>query len=575
MLGELLKNSQETVVPFLTSYFNHLFNISLFPEQWSKALLVPIHKKGSINDPDNYRGISLLSNLSKCYTYILNKRLEVWAESQGKLVEEQGGFRKGRSTVDHIFVMISMVEKALAKSKGKLYVAFVDFRKAYDSVNRNILWDILRRAGAGGKMLRALRAMYNSVVASVRVEVDCTTEEFSCPVGLKQEKCSSPLLFSFFINELATTVRDKGTHGVQFVQGMAEVFLLLFADDVALVSLTPGGLQKQLNNLKAEADRLKLEVNLAKTSIIVFRKGGHLSRHERWTYGDVELEVVNSYKYLGIALTTKLSTTQAVADLIPKAKRKIITILKALRKINCTDWGVFSKIFDAQIQPALLYASGIWGTRRVETVEKVHLFAIKRFLGLSNRTPSIIVYGESGRYPLAVSSQIRSIKYWLRLLKLNQYRLPFGAYRCSQNLAERGKVSWAGRVKELLLKQGFGEVWYNQGVGDEKKFLMTFSQRLKDCFGQSWHDKLESIDRFFEYKLMKQNFGMEEYICSVKGHLRDALLRFRAGVSWIKAHRFRLSLELIPHARFAHTRQRTNCMFCANVQRTIILDPTF
>ena len=72
--------------------------------------------------------------------------------------------------MDHIFVMISMVEKALKKSKGKLYVAFVDNRKAYDSVKRNILWDVLRRAGAGGKMVRALRAMYSSVVASVRVE---------------------------------------------------------------------------------------------------------------------------------------------------------------------------------------------------------------------------------------------------------------------------------------------------------------------------------------------------------------------------------------------------------------------
>ena len=225
VLGELLKNSQETVVPFLTSYFNHLFNISLFPEQWAKALLVPIHKKESINDPDNYRGIFLRSILSKCYTYVLNKRLEVWA-GQRKLVEEQGGFRKGRPTVDHIFVMISMVEKALAKSKGKLYVAFVDFRKAYDSVNRNILWDVLRRAGAAGKMLRALKAMYSTVVASVRVEAGCTTEEFSCPIGLMPGECSSPLLF-FFIKELATTVRGKGTHGVQFVQGMAEVFLLL------------------------------------------------------------------------------------------------------------------------------------------------------------------------------------------------------------------------------------------------------------------------------------------------------------------------------------------------------------
>ena len=109
------------------------------------------------------------------------------------------------------------------------------------------------------------------------MDAGCTTEEFSCPVGLKQGECISPLLLSFFIKELATAVGEKGTHGVQFVQGMAEVFSLLFADDVVLVSLTPGGLQNQLNNLKAEADRLKLEVNLAKTSIVVFRRGGHLS----------------------------------------------------------------------------------------------------------------------------------------------------------------------------------------------------------------------------------------------------------------------------------------------------------
>ena len=67
---------------------------------------------------------------------------------------------------------------------------------------------LTKGGGGGGKMLRALRAMYSSVVASVRVEVGCTTVGFSCPIGLKQGECSSPLLFSFFINELATTVRD-------------------------------------------------------------------------------------------------------------------------------------------------------------------------------------------------------------------------------------------------------------------------------------------------------------------------------------------------------------------------------
>ena len=144
---------------------------------------------------------------------------------------------------------------------------------------------------------------------------------------------------------------------------------------------------------------------------------------------------------------------------------------------------------------------------------------------------------------LAVSSQIRSIKYCLRLLKLNQDRLPFGAYRCSQNLAERGKVSWTGRVKELLQGQGFGEVWYNPGVGDERKFLRPFSQRLNDCFGQRWHDKLDSGVRLFEYKLMKANFNTEEYTCSANGHFRDELLRFRAGFA---LHVYRISYLRAP-----------------------------
>ena len=199
--------------------------------------------------------------------------------------------------------------------------------------------------------------------------------------------------------------------------------------------------------------------------MIVFRKGEHLSRHERWTYGDVEVEVVNSYKYPGIALTTKLSTTQAIADFIPKAKRKIITILTALRNKTahtgeCSVKSLMPKYNQRFCTPLRYGVQGEW-----KHFKKVHLFAIKRFLRLSNRTPSVIVYGESGRYPLAVSSQIHSIKYWLRLLKLNQDRMHFGAYRFSMNLAERGEgiLGWKSeraatkaRLRRSVIQSGSG-----------------------------------------------------------------------------------------------------------------------
>jgi hypothetical protein len=361
VLGEMLKNATHAIDPFLCMYFNHLFKESIFPTRWARAILVPLLKKGNVNDTNNYRGISLLSILSKCYTYVLNKRLEAWAEGKETIVEEQGGFRKGRSTVDHIFVMQSMVEQALAKTRGKLYVAFVDFSKVYDLVHKNVLWSVLRRARTSGRMLGALKAMYSSVVASVRAN-GVISEEFTCPVGLKQGECTSPILFPFLINELAVLVTAAGRHGVQFLHNVAEVFLLLFADDVALVSITPVGLQRQLNSLKSEADRLKLEVNLDKTKVIVFRKGGPLAEAERWWYDGVRLEVVNAYKYIGLTLTTRLSVPRAVGDFVPKAKRKVVCILNALTKINCTDWKVFCKTFDCQVRSGLLYASEIWGT---------------------------------------------------------------------------------------------------------------------------------------------------------------------------------------------------------------------
>ena len=84
--------------------------------------------------PDNYRGVSLLSIISKCYTSILNKQLYAWLEDNNKIAAEQAGLRKNYSTVDHIFVLNAIVKKILEKRAAKMYVAFKDFRKAFDSV---------------------------------------------------------------------------------------------------------------------------------------------------------------------------------------------------------------------------------------------------------------------------------------------------------------------------------------------------------------------------------------------------------------------------------------------------------
>ena len=153
-------------------------------------------------------------------------------------------------------------------------------KKAFVSLNRNALWAVLRKAGVNGKMYRALKGIYTSVSACV-CDKCIYTDFFKCPRGVKQGCLLSPLMFSFFINELAVELSKNGKHGIQLIPGAIEIFMLLFADDVMLLSSTPAGLQNQLTHLKIEAYRLYLTANLDKTNILVLRIGGHLAARER------------------------------------------------------------------------------------------------------------------------------------------------------------------------------------------------------------------------------------------------------------------------------------------------------
>ena len=484
--GEFYKYAAPCVVEFLTQYFNKLFDTGTFPLGWSEAVIQPIHKKGDINSPDNYRGISLLNVSGKLYSYILNKRLTTWLEDNRLINETQAGFRKGYSTVDHIFTLLALIQKQLL-THGKLYAAFIDFKKAFDFVDRNRLWDILRKNGVKGRMYRAIKSMYSVVKARVRVGGDLT-EPFMCPRGLKQGEICSPILFSLFINELANEIIQKGKHGISLSPDLIQMLIMLFADDVILLSFTITGLQHQLNILNDTANNLGLVVNLSKSNIVVFRNGGHLALREKWFYNGTRLAVVNQYKYLGVIFSTGLTFSYCLEDMASRAKKGVIGILKLLWTLAEQSPTLFFRLFDCQIQPMLTYGAEVWGIMADHsTIERVHLFAIKRLLNVSTRTPSALVYGETGRYPLYIITYVKCIKYWLNLVRMPENRLPIKAYKMLYALHSKNKNNWVSHVCFTLYRYGFGFVWENQGVCDVSNFIREFRQRLVDCFLQEWH----------------------------------------------------------------------------------------
>ena len=140
--SEFFRFSAPCVLHLLTEYFSKLFNTGTFPSEWSASVILPIYKKGDVNSSSNYRGISLLNVGGKLYSYILNKRFNQWIEDNKMQNKAQAGFRQGYSTIENVFTLLALVQKQLL-NHGKLHVCFIDFKKAFDLIDRNTLWLIL------------------------------------------------------------------------------------------------------------------------------------------------------------------------------------------------------------------------------------------------------------------------------------------------------------------------------------------------------------------------------------------------------------------------------------------------
>ena len=277
-------------------------------------------------------------------------------------------------------------------------MAFIDFEKAFDLISRKLLWPVLLKNGIKGRLYTFDRSMYENVKARIRCGAKFT-DCINCTRGVKQGDVCSPVLFSLFINELTLDIINNGRHGVSLSSDFVQLVILLFADDMILLSETVIGLQTQINSLFSAASSLQLKVNLNKSNIVLFWKGGYLGVRERWIYDGCMMRVVNSYKSLGICL----SFYHACQDLISRAKSALLCIMSKLYRTNCNSVNVVVfcvKIFDAQVQPVLCGAE-IWGLESsCSVIDNVHLFGLKRYVGVDRITPNDLVYGEVGRFPV-------------------------------------------------------------------------------------------------------------------------------------------------------------------------------
>jgi len=402
------------------------------PGDWKKALMTYIYKgKGSKTAADNYRGISLLSVCSKVYVNILIARLTPILEPY--LHESQCGFRPGRGCPDQLFIMRRLCELARA-SRTPLWVAFVDYKKAFDCINREALWEILALRGVPEHLVHLVRDLYEGCEGQVVVQ-SCVSRPFSILTGVRQGCALSPLLFNVFIDHIFRTALPDHlveTHGYPVASEdmgqlhppahprahpNAKVHHLgprLYADDSCLVARSKASLQTLMERVERTSTDWGMTINYGKTKAMQIHPltacCSRAPRPHQDLYplpSDITLaggciQFVRSFTYLGSIFTVDGSLDEDIQHRIGRTRRAA-ALLSTLWRQQHIDLPIKILACKAIIPPTLLYGAETWALSASQTqqLDTALHHVLRQVLGirLTDRIPNSEVRERCGQQP--------------------------------------------------------------------------------------------------------------------------------------------------------------------------------
>jgi hypothetical protein len=389
---------------------------------------------------------------------MLNDRLMEWTERHGLRARGQAGFRKDHRTTDQVFVLRTLIERARADKKP-LYTCYVDFTKAYDTIPRDLLWQKLQRIGVHGEFLRAVQALYAEVPMGVQF-ADGMSPTFDSLLGVKQGCPLSPTLFGIFIDDFQAEL-EAGSAGFALpTLAGVQTPALFYADDLALVSTTVAGLQAQLDLLQAYSKRWRLTVNVKKTKVVVYTKPRSKVTSPQLTYMSASIEVLDSFRYLGVDLHSTARFAASGMDRAASAQRAALALHNRCRDLRLHDPALNIHLWDALVRPVMLYGVETWGpgalciASGMAACEIVHRKSLRAVLGVRAGTPNDVVLGEAGRFPVAHTAAMMLCRFWNRLVAMPDTRLAKQAFLENVSMADRGvgpgTACWAAQVASFL-----------------------------------------------------------------------------------------------------------------------------
>lgn len=428
---ELIKNGGPILEEYLYRLIVKIWRTEKIPVEWQEAVIVPIHKKGDKLDCKNYRGISLLSTTYKILSKIILSRIEKYVASI--VGEHQAGFMAGRSTTDQIFILKEIASKYWEYNKD-LYILFVDFAKAYDSISRQKMWKLMEKHRIPKKLVNLTKMCTFKTISKVKVENEYS-DTFRINTGLRQGDALSPLLFNLVIEEALREV--SSLQGGAKINGKTNV--LAFADDVALIAENKKDIKELAEKLITETQKVGLKINEEKTKIM---------KISRLPDNQPDLEVLNfkftktdNFKYLGVTITSENRQDDEIQCRLAAAQRCYWSLTKLFRSRLLTRRTKI-KMYKVIIQPVLLYGAEVW-TLTKQNEKKLIVFEnkiLRRVFGPIN---------DNGEWRIRKNQELRELYKDPDIIAMVKSR----------------RLRWLGHVYRRDVDSRIKRVWMGQPEG--------------------------------------------------------------------------------------------------------------
>ena len=519
IIYETLKNN--VAIQVLTNLFNICLSTGMVPTIWSKAIISPIPKSSTADPrvPLNYRGISLLPVISKLYTAGLSNRISNYFEKEHTFSNEQNGFRPNRSCLDHIYTLHNAA-RIRQNQKKDTFLTFIDFSKAFDYVQKEYLLHKLLNYNINGNVYNSIKAIYNNPVSCVRLG-GTLSDWFPISSGVRQGDSLSPVLFATFINDLSSEINalDAGID----VNG-DKLSLLMYADDIVLISSNPEQAQDQLDVMTRWCSQWGMSINSKKSQILHVRNHQKpLSTKRLYCCGQA-LEYVETYKYLGYYMHEHLSHHKTVEILANSAKRAFGRVVNVFKKLGNMGYKTYETLVFSNVFSILNYGAGVWGFKEYHNSRTFQNKIIRYYLGTHRFTPLAATHIEMDW------SDNRHI-HWLEMIRLKNRINEMPTNRWPKKIWQWDRVSktdaWFKEIKHILRSVNMANETDLSNSIDVKEV----GHRLLQQARSSWETEAENKPKLRTF-LKIHDFNTRQNV--IKSNLsraqRSLVVKLKAGV---------------------------------------------